>query len=259
MTTLDDNDAARRGFMPWVFWGLAALFYCYEYFLQVSTSVMVDDLMREFKISATSLANLSSFYLYFYAIMQIPVGILLDRFGARRLLTAASLFCGTGALLFASAKVFWVAAIGRSLIGLGSSFAAVSCMHICASWLPLRHFALMTGLLLTMGMMGAFAAEGPLSHLITLLGWREALAIFGLLGLALAIAIYLVIRDRDVADNTQQAKTLNVEKFWSGLLYVLKNRQIWIVSAYGGLMFLAIPGFTSLWGVPFLENLIRPI
>lgn len=255
MTTTDMTpDREQIGWLPWVFWGLGALFYCYEFFLQVSTSVMIDDLMREFHISATALGNLSSFYLYFYAIMQIPVGMLLDRFGARRLLTAATLFCASGALMFAYAKVFTIAAIGRSLIGFGSSFAAVSCMHIAASWLPVRRFALMTGALLTIGMLGAYAAEGPLSQLIEIFGWRDTLVMFGLIGVVLSLLIYTIVRDRSVSENTGHNRVLETN-FSAGLKYIVKQPRVWIASVYGGLMFLTIPGFTSLWGVPYLSKL----
>lgn len=258
ITDIESNSSRREpiGLLPWFIWGLGALFYCYEFFLQVSTSVMVDDLMSEFKISATALGNLSSFYLYFYAIMQIPVGMLLDRFGARRLLTAATLFCAGGALLFASARVFTVAAIGRSLIGFGSAFAAVSCMHLAASWLPVKRFALMTGVLLTIGMLGAFAAEGPLSQLIEIFGWRHTLVLFGCIGVLLSILIYSVIRDRSVSENIGTERVLETH-FLAGLKYVLKQPRVWIPSFYGGLMFSSIPGFTSLWGVPFLMTFYK--
>lgn len=248
-----ETDQSRLGWLPWLMWGLGALFYCYEFCLQVSTSVMKDILMKEFSISATSLANLSSSYLYAYAIMQIPVGILLDRFGARRLLTLASLCCAAGALLFASAEAYWVAAIGRALIGFGSAFAAVSCLQIAASWLPLRLFALMTGVLLTIGMLGAFAGEGPLSHLISLFGWRQTMTLFGIVGIAIAALIFSIVRDRSVGENASRERVLDTNLL-AGMKYVIRQKRVWIPSLYGGLMFLAIPGFTSLWGVPFLMS-----
>lgn len=251
-----DSRQLKQRLLPWIIWGLGALFYCYEFFLQVSPSVMVDDLMREFKISAAALGNLTSYYLYFYAVMQIPVGLLLDRFGARRLLTLATLLCASGALVFSHASTFHLAAIGRSLIGAGSAFAAVSCLHLAACWLPLNRFALMTGVLLSIGMLGAFLAEAPLANLVDAVGWRHTLLLFGLIGIALAVVIYSVVRDRAASENTKQERVLDTN-FFAGLKYLLKQKQVWVTSLYGALMFMSVQGFTSLWGVPFLMQLYK--
>lgn len=245
------QNTCRLGLLPWIMWGLGALFYCYEFCLQVSTSVMKDILMKEFQLSAASMANLSSFYLYAYALMQIPVGIMLDRFGARRLLTLASLCCALGALCFAYAHVYWVASFGRAMIGFGSAFAAVSCLQIAACWLPLRHFALMTGVLLTIGMLGAFIGEGPMAHLIEQFGWRETTQIFGFVGIGIAVLIYTIVRDRPVSENANCDRVLE-NNFFAGLTYVIRQPRVWIASIYGGLMYMSIISFTSLWGVPFL-------
>lgn len=240
-----------KKWLPWLMWGLGTCFYCYEFFLQVSPSVMVHDLMHDFKVTATALGNLTAFYMYAYAIMQIPVGIMIDRYGARRLLTIACLLCAGGALTFGLAPYFAVAAIGRTLIGIGSAFAAVGCMHLAASWLPLNRFALTTGLLLTIGMLGAALGEGPLSTIIPTLGWRKSLIIFGLIGLGLSALIYSLVRDRNVHENALLNPVLP-KSFFSGLKHVVRNKSLWVISLYGGLMFSTVPGFAGLWGVPFL-------
>lgn len=250
---MTQQQSLKSLWLPWLMWGLGTCFYCYEFFLQVSPSVMVEDLMRDFRVTAAAFGNLSAFYLYAYAIMQIPVGMLIDRFGARRLLTIACLFCAAGALIFGTAHQFTIAAMGRTLIGIGSAFAAVSCMHIAASWLPLNRFALTTGLLLTIGMLGAAFGQGPLSVVIPLLGWRKTLIIFGLLGILLSIVFYIFVRDRDVNENAKLAPMLP-PKFFSGLAHVTKNKALWAISIYGGLMFSTVPGFAGLWGVPFLTR-----
>lgn len=247
--TLNRNESSPTGAMPWLMWTLGALFYCYEFCLQVSPSVMTDEIMKAFSVSASELGILSGFYLYAYTVMQIPVGILLDRFGPRRLLTLATICCALGSLLFGYAHVFTVAAVGRFMIGIGSAFAAVSCMHLAATWLPLRMFALMTGLMVTIGMLGAVGGEAPLSMLNNYLGWRETMILFGYIGIGLSVIIWLVIRDRVFP---RHHRVITHEGFLSGAKHVLSNKQIWVTSIYGGLMYLPTPAFAGLWGVPFL-------
>lgn len=248
---MGDQQSTVKRYLPWLMWGLGALFYFYENFLQVSVSVIVDDLMRELHVSASQMGNLSAFYLYPYAILQIPVGILVDRYGPRRLLTSATVICALGAILFGMSHTFAMAAAGRFMMGFGSAFAAVSCMQIAASWLPLGRFALLTGSMLTIGMLGSFAAQGPLATIIPHLGWRNTIIAFGIFGILLAAIIYAVLRDRKVSDNLKTKKTLGPGLF-AGFKHVFKNKQIWITSIYGGLMFLPVPGFAGLWGVTFL-------
>ncbi len=235
--------------LGWLYWILGALFYCYEYFLQVSPSVMVPDLMRSFHIGGAALGNLTAFYFYAYASMQVPAGILLDRLGPRRLLTIAVLFCAVGAVIFGNAHSFPVGCLGRFLIGLGSAFAAIGTLHIAATWLPLNRFALLTGVLLTMGMMGAIGAQAPLSIMVQHFGWRHAMLFFGVTGIGLSVLIYSVVRDREMPGLKSKSQQLGIAQ---GLGLVIKNTQTWLTSMYGALMFLPTIAFGSLWGVPFL-------
>lgn len=248
MTNHENN--APKGMMPWVMWGLATLFYCYEFFLQVSPSVMVKEIMQAFHVSAAQLGNLTAFYLYAYGIMQIPVGILLDRYGPRRLLTIATLFCAAGATLFGTTHSFPIAATGRFMIGFGSAFAAVSCMHIAATWLPIKRFALLVGVMLTIGMLGAICGQAPLSLLMGLIGWRQTLILFGAIGVMLSIVIYSVVRDRAITQTTEHH--FDAPGFFSGIKHVIKNNQTWMAAIHAGLMFLPTPAFAGLWGVSFL-------
>ena len=109
LTQTDHSSSVDSKRLGWLIWSLGALFYGYEYFLQVSPSVMVPDLMRSFHIGGAALGNLTAFYFYAYASMQIPAGLLLDRLGPRRLLTIAVLLCASGAFIFGSAHSLPVA------------------------------------------------------------------------------------------------------------------------------------------------------
>jgi len=107
--------------MPYAMWSIAVLFYGYENLLQVSPSVMVPELMHSFNVNAAALGNLSAVYFYAYASMQIPLGVLLDRLGPRRLLSVAALLCAIGSFLFGAAHHLVYAVLGRIFIGLGSA------------------------------------------------------------------------------------------------------------------------------------------
>ena len=98
-------------------WFLGALLFCYGFFQRTAPSVIIDSLMRDFAVGAAVLGNLSAIYLYAYASLQIPVGLLADAWGPRRLLTAGALCCGMGSLLFSLAPELYLAYLGRLFVG----------------------------------------------------------------------------------------------------------------------------------------------
>src|SRR5690606_5606120 len=128
-----------------------------EYLLRITPGLMVEHLQVAFvpanalALDATHIGHLSAFYYYAYTPMQLPVGLMMDRYGPRNILTLAVLSCAIGTFIFASTTVFWIAAAGRFLIGFGSAFAFVGVLKLAASWLPANRFAFVSGLATTLG------------------------------------------------------------------------------------------------------------
>jgi len=145
----------------WIIWFLSALFMCYKNAIEVSPSIMASELMGEFALTGAQMGNFAAFYFYAYLILQIPAGLLLDRWGPRRVTTVAIAICALGVFLFSKAQTFPVACFGRFLTGFGAAFAAVNSIKLIANWFPIGKFALMMGLMMTVGMLGAVAVARP--------------------------------------------------------------------------------------------------
>ena len=241
---------------PWIVWGLSALFYCYGFFQRVAPSVMVSDLMGEFGVSAAVLGNLSAFYFYAYAGLQLPIGVMFDHWGARRMLALAALLCGLGSLLFSMADGLAGAYAGRLLIGAGAGFSWVGTLQLAARWLPPNRFALVTGLTLMLGMAGAVGGQAPLAAIVEHAGWRGTMAWAAGFALLLAALIWLIIRDHPPTEKVTEPPAADVEGEAKSLLHGLKgtmaNRQSWIVAGYGGALSATMLSFAGLWGVPYL-------
>lgn len=244
-----------QSFMPWMVWGLGCLFYFYECLLQVSPSVMSNELMRDFSVTSQTLGILSGIYFYSYAAMQLPGGVLMDYFGPHRLLTLATVVCAVSTIAFGMTDNFFMACVARLMIGFGSAFAAVGTMKLAANWFPAQRFAFLTGLMVTLGMLGAIGGEAPLALLIDNFGWRHSMIIMGSIGIILAILLILIAKD---TPKNHEAIThqhpIEEEHLIPSLLALMKNKQLWLVACYGGLMYMATPVFCGLWGVPFLMN-----
>ncbi len=241
-----------KSIMPWIVWGLGCLFYFYECLLQVSPSVMSSELMRDFSVTSQTLGVLSGIYFYSYAAMQLPGGVMMDYFGPQRLLTIATSICAVSTIAFGLTDSFFMACLARLMIGFGSAFAAVGAMKLAANWFPAERFALLTGMMVTIGMLGAIFGEAPLAILIDSVGWRHSMIIMGSIGIILAILIFTVAKDMPKNAHAPHAAIHDDEPMLSSLITLLKNKQLWLVAFYGGLMYMATPIFCGLWGVPFL-------
>lgn len=253
-----NNTLKNSKIFPWVVWSLTAVFFFYTFLLQVSPSVMVRDLMSSFSVHATAISNFASIYFLIYMIMQIPVGILFDRFQARWLLTLAAAMCGIGCVIFATAHSFSAAIFSRALIGLGSSFAVVGSFNVASRWFSPKRFAAITGLTVTIGMFGAVAGESPLALMINHLGWRTSMNIFAVIGIALSILMWLIIRNPGSQTKHNHAKI----SISAGLKYIFTSKQSWLAALYGGFLYAPTPIFGALWGVPFLmhaHHISKPI
>jgi MFS family permease len=247
---MSEPSIPRASAYGWLVWFLGAAFFAYGFAHRVAPSVMFDYLMRDFAVGAGILGNLAACYLYAYGAMQIPIGILLDRLGPRLLLAVAATVCAAGSFLFAAADTLAAAYVGRLLIGAGAGAGFIATLMLANQWLPPERFAMVSGLTMTVAMSGAVAGQAPLGAVIDALGWRAAHDAAGVLGLAIAAAIWFVVR-RPTPPRVRSDATPE-RPFGRALASIVRSPQIWLV-AYGcAALSTPILAFAILWGVPFL-------
>ena len=156
------ESSKRYRFLPWIMLSVTTMFYFYEFMLQVSPGIMKTEIKQSLLINDASFGLLSSVYFYAYALMQIPMGILIDRLGARKLLTLAAFFCATGMVLFGTFDIFSLSLSSRFLVGMGSSVISyIGCAYIIAVWFPVDSFATILGCVVAFGMMGNCSKNCP--------------------------------------------------------------------------------------------------
>jgi len=228
-------------------WGMSVAFYFYELMLLVSPSVMTDDLVMTFAISAEQLGSLSACYYYAYALLQIPVGLWMDRYGPRILLAVAAMLCSIGCLIFAAAQELWIAMCGRFVMGVGGAFAVVGCLKLASLWFSPSRFALLTGVMVAVGMMGGVFGQAPVAKAVMIWGWRATMLGGAGIGCVLSLVISLMMTHPP----HHFTSTL---PFWEGLKRVMSTPQGWIISLYAGLMFVPTTGLGQLWGVPYFRE-----
>ncbi len=235
----------------WLICGLGAIFYSYEYLLRIAPSVMEHSLRSHFNLSASGFGLLSSIYYFAYVPMQLPVGVLLDRYGPKRLLTLACFICVLGTFLFTGTSLFWVAAIGRFLVGFGSAFAFVGVLKLATIWLPEDRLAMVSGMTSALGPIGAMLGDNFLEYFVHHMGWIKTLNVTAFFGIGLTIVLWFGIHDRKGHHRNKGTVT----SFKNGMIdlgIIIRNKQIWVNGMFGCLVYLPTTVFAELWGIPYL-------
>lgn len=215
------------------------------------------DLMRDFNVSATLLGALSSFYFIANVLFLFMAGNVLDRFSTRSVILTALSICIIGVFTLSFSHNFLTASIARFLMGIGSAFCFLSSIRLASRWFPANKMALVTGVIVTFAMAGGVVAQTPMTLLVHLLGWRNALLIDGAFGSIFVILITIWVQDFP----SHHQKTHRAEQMMIREVGVLRSMRLayfrvqnWLGGIYCCLMNLPIAVLGGLWGVMYLMD-----
>lgn len=240
-----DSSVSNSRKIAWMVWVVASVFYAYQYIIRVMPNIMLDDIMQQFNISAATFGQFSGFYYIGYSLVHIPVGILLDRFGPRKVMTSCILLtvAGLTPLLFANHWVYPIA--GRFVIGVGSSAAILGVFKIVRMTFSEARFARMLSLSVTIGLLGAIYGGGPVSYMRELFGYSSVVQGMAIGGIILALLTYWIVPD--MKREPAGAVTANIKE-------VLTNPKVIWTCIFAGLMVGPLEGFADVWGTVFLKQ-----
>jgi MFS family permease len=229
----------------WMIWIIASIFYAYQYILRVMPNIMLDDIMLQFNIGAGTFGQFSGVYYIGYALMQIPIGIMLDRFGPRKVMTGCILLTVVGMLplIFSSHWIYPI--IGRLFIGIGSGAAILGVFKIIRMTFSEERFPRMLSFSVMIGVIGAIYGGGPVSYMRDVFGYQAVVQIFAAVGVALAILTYWLIPEMKSAPN---------ETVLSEIKEVFGNIKVVLCCIFAGLMLGPLEGFADVWGSTFLRQ-----
>jgi len=230
--------------------------YLMSMFHRVAPAAISRDLAAAFEASAASLGALAATYFYVYTVMQVPVGVLADTLGPRKILALGGLVAGAGSLLFGLAPTFDVAVVGRTLVGLGVSVAFIAMLKLIAVWYEERRFATLTGTLMFLGNVGTMTAGAPLAWAAQGAGWRSVFIAIGVMSLAIGVLSWFLVQDRPGEKGAMPRAGARADRtaWLGGLLAVMKNRATWpgffVNVGVAGSFF----AFAGLWAVPYFTQ-----
>ncbi len=224
-----------------------ALAYFLSYVYRSINAVISPDLVGEFALSAADLGLLTSAYFLAFAAFQLPVGLLLDRFGPRRVNAALVALASAGALLFSLSQDFGTLLAARALIGLGVSAGLMSSIKVFTLWFPMDRLPALTGRMLFVGGLGAMAATLPVEFALQATNWRGVFRGIALLTALAALAIFFVVPERP---GTRLAQSWGEQL--QGLHSVFRSGLFWRVAAASALFQSINMAIQGLWAGPWL-------
>lgn len=260
----DALSALRR--YRWAIFAVLTVGYFFVYFHRISVSVVGQDIVADV---GGSIGFLSSVYYWTYTAMQIPSGVMADRFGARAASTVFLLIASIGSLVTCVGTEFWIIVLGKVMIAAGMAVVYVPLMKLVSVWFPKSDFAVLSGVVIAVGNVGAIAATGPLEMMAQALGWREVFLVLGVITLVLAVLCATVIRnhpkDRGLpsveAVELSEHGTAVVESsaaripVMKGLRIVLSGgRKFWTCALAYFLVYGSIMTFQGTWAVTYFNN-----
>ena len=235
--------------LPYLVCFSASLFFAYELVQFHMMNAISPYLMKDLQMGATSFGKLCATYLLADVIFLLPAGIILDRFSTRKVILAALLCCIVGTFGFSFAHTFREAALCHFLSGIGNAFCFLSCMMLIARWFSKEKQALIIGLVITVGMLGAVFAQYPVSLIAELFSWRSALIADAAIGLGIFALIYLFVHDGPKTESTETALP-----FWTGVKRSVLNLQNILCGLYTCFMNMPLMVLSAVWGSLFLTQ-----
>lgn len=237
--------SSNSRWIAWAVWAIASIFYAYQYVLRVMPNVMLNDIMQQFNIGAGIFGQFSGVYYIGYSLLHLPVGIMLDRYGPRRIMSGCILLTVVGMLPLILAEHWIYPLAGRMLIGVGSSAAILGLFKIIRMSFSEERFPRMLSYSVTIGLMGAIYGGAPVGYMRQVFGYEIVVELLALSGVILAAVTYLVIPEEKSADKT--ALSTDIKE-------VLCNSRVIMACVFAGLMVGPMEGFADVWGTAFLKQ-----
>ena len=240
------------GRKTWMVWSAATSVYILAVFHRTSLGVAGLIAAQRFHITSTQLATFTMVQLFVYAAMQVPVGAILDRVGAKKLLVTGVVLMTGGQFAFAFASTFGAGVAARIFVGMGDAMIFISLMQLIALWFPPARTAMVTQMTGVLGQVGAVAATAPLSAALHNLGWTVSFASAASIGVLLGIVLIVVVQDSPYTDHHRDELKMQAVGRALKLAWAEPGTRLGLWSHFSAQFGATV--FALLWGFPFLVS-----
>lgn len=250
---------SHRLLKGWFVFSLAGIFFLYELFCRASFGSMSMVFAQDLDLDALTVSSVSSAYFLAYSLMQLPVGVMIDQYGVKKVGVCSIIITALGTLLFSISTSVLMAWVARFTIGLGSAFAFAIMFKIILDWFPHQYLGVMGGATQILGMVGPILAGAPfvLTLVVTNNNWRLIFqGVFGF-GCILALFFFVFVKDKSKGEKANSPLHVNsLERITvkEKIVMLIKIKQVWFISIFAFFVYPAVEVIGSMSGVTYLEH-----
>tara|TARA_Y100001936_G_scaffold254087_1_gene324643 strand:+ start:5122 stop:6315 length:1194 start_codon:yes stop_codon:yes gene_type:complete len=225
--------------------------YTVSQFLRTSIGVLSPTLMTNFNINPNNMGLLGGVFFLSFALFQIPAGILIDRYGPKKVMSLVIIFAVLGSVIFASSNSFYSLLLGRVFMGLGCSICLMGALVLITRWTSSDKFSKLAGIILAVGGIGGLLATTPLSYFSEIYGWRLSFWLASIITLLVMMLYHFTLNDKkeDLVLN-EKNESISIKN----LLFILKERNFKYMIPMSLLSYSSLVVILGLWGAPYLKD-----
>lgn len=237
--------------ITWIIFSIIAIFYCYEFFLRISPSILIDQIMSQYHVSALGIGAFSSSYFLGYLLMQIPAGFILDHYDFKKGMIVALLACVLGTIIFTVSSSIEMGLLARFILGCGSAFAFIGAISFVKKVFYKKYFTLLMSFVISFGtIIGAFGQTIAV-NVIHYLSWQFTISGISIWGAILAIALFLI---PTVYFAACKRKNLAEKPIAKPLSKIIRNKLLWFNGIVGSFMYIPTSIISTTWGIQFFSK-----
>lgn len=256
---MENYPTDRRSLLRrWRLFAVLALIYILVYFYRVSLAVVANDITRDLNLTPQQLGTLSGILFYVYAVAQLPLGPLIDRFGGRLAISGCGILTALGGVLFSTAQSLPAAMAARVLIGIGTAAVLMATFTIFSHWYSHQEFGKISGFMVAVGNIGNLAATAPLALSVAAIGWRHSFLAIAIFQMLATLLVFFDVRDRPpLLADAELAPAIVKPGLLAAWREIFGNGHFWLL---GGISFFWYGNYLALqglWGGPYLMQVLQ--
>jgi len=228
--------------------------YMLSQFLRSSPAVLAPELIRDLSLDPVDIGTISGTFFLVFAAIQLPVGVFLDRYGPRRVMSILVLFAALGSFLFAQADNFWGLSIGRGLMGAGCAAMLMGSFVVFSRWFPKDRFASYAAVISSIGNTGILLATLPLAATVEAVGWRQSFVGVGVYALLVSALLYGFLRDHPDRNYHANLPRESLLEGFASIRLIIRDRALWPMVPLLFVSYSSVAALTTLWAGTYLAD-----
>jgi len=245
-----EDSTKRSSCLALVIWSTLAAFYFYQFIARSSfITVLTSEFMQYFNIDTAGIGFLGSCYYWIYTLMQIPAGIIVDKYSSKLVATLATLTCSFGLFVLVLTSNSYVAGFGEMLMGFGSAFAFVLIVKAIVTWFPTDKVAIMTSFAMSVGTLGPVLGGPGVARIVESHHWINVIKAYCFVGVGLAMLIWFVVKDKETKNKDDQSEN----GLMDAIKVIISSKQAWVLGLITMAIYAPLSALGDMWGVMFIK------